>query len=241
MKNKRNWMAVFVIGILVLTAYRVPSVMAQIEDDRLKNTMKKYEIEEIKINSADVDYRETLSLFGNLLSGQVFTRKSKEVNESQRDYRMVKQAVEKFLGIFDVKFEFTSFYVNYIVMVNLDFDKVYPLFCVSATGKNNEQYYFWLNVMDGMVIAFDMPNMLELDVDVSNMADYYDFTVGQIWDMNLDGKANGYRKIAVCFVDDKTGEKIYVPCSVMGERISFNLDSEYVQVGEVTSQSQTAD
>lgn len=241
MKNKRNWMAVFVIGILVLTAYRVPSVMADIEDDRLKNITKKYEIEEIKLNSAEVDYRETLALFGNLLSGQVFSKESKEVNESQRDYMMVKQAVEKFLGIFDVEFEFTSFYVNYIVMVNLDFDKVYPLFCVSATGKSNEQYYFWLNVMDGMVIAFDMPNMLEFDVDVSNMADYYGFTVVSIWDMDLVDKTNDNRIISVCFVDNKTGEEIYVPCSVMGERISFNLDSKYVQVGEVTSQSQTAD
>ena len=33
MKNKRNIVAILAIGILVLTAYMVPSVMAKAEDD----------------------------------------------------------------------------------------------------------------------------------------------------------------------------------------------------------------
>ncbi|MEE1031992.1 MAG: hypothetical protein U0L12_07595 [Ruminococcus sp.] len=245
MKNKRNIVAILAIGILVLTAYMVPSVMAKAEDDRMKTTRKTYEIDEIKLNSSEIGYRETMSILREVLNGEVVSREAKGVDESQRDYTMVKENVGKFIEIFAMNVDaFTEFHVNYMVLVNIDFDTVYPLFSVYAANSNGEKFYFLLNAMDGMVVAFDMPYVSDIYVDIEGMTDYYGFTDSSIWwDEVISDYDDGYRELSLYFIDKTTGEEVVVPCFIRNERISCNLYpgeiSVYVVEGTQSNSSES--
>lgn len=242
MKNKKNLLAVFEIGILLLAACMVPTFVTTLEDRHLQSESKKYEIEEIKLGSKKVDLTEKLSAMQKVLTDYVVVQKSNA--DSTQSQNEVEKKVKEYLSmLYDdtTETEFSVFSAVQIMIADANIDKVYSLWKCSAVDENKCEYIFWLDKDTEKVLAFEIPFFFtEKDAEefykmTEKMARYYGFTGAELTEEAREFLSQKYARETLCFLDATKGTEVPLMLYRKGGRLNFNMYSGNIDVYDSTS------
>ena len=223
MKNKKNLLAVFEIGILLLAACMVPTFVTTLEDRHLQSESKKYEIEEIKLGSKKVDLTEKLSAMQKVLTDYVVVQKSNA--DSTQSQNEVEKKVKEYLSM----------------LYDANIDKVYSLWKCNAVDENKCEYIFWLDKDTEKVLAFEIPFFFtEKDAEefykmTEKMARYYGFTGAELTEEAREFLSQKYARETLCFLDATKGTEVPLMLYRKGGRLNFNMYSGNIDVYDSTS------
>lgn len=229
MKNKKNLLAVLGIGILLFVACIVPTMIAVVEDEHLQSESKRYEIEEIRLNSGEADLTEKLSAIQEVLQDNVVVQKSQaESSQIQND---VDKIAKEFLSALNnhAETKFLKFSAVLLVMADADGDKVYSLWKCYAVDEDEGEYVFWIDEETEKVLAFEMPLHItekyqeEFYKMVEKLAKYYGFTSGEITDKISVFLKLEYAETALRFIDEVEGTEAVLMLYKNGNQLSFNM------------------
>lgn len=234
MKNKKNLLAVLGIGILLFVACIVPTMVAVVEDEHLQSESKRYEIEEIRLNSGEADLTEKLSAIQEVLQDNVVVQKSQtELSQIQNgvDKNDVDKKAKEFLSVLNDNAEvnFIKFSAVLLVMADVDGDKVYSLWKCYAVDEDEGEYAFWIDEETEKVLAFEMPlhitekNQEEFYKMAEKLAKYYGFTSGEITDKISVFLKLEYAETALRFIDEVEGTEETLMLYKNGNQLSFNM------------------
>ena len=197
MKSKRNNMAILGILLLLGMGYLIPTAIMKIEDLDLLHKKKSVEIEEIQLNSQEVDVMEELSVFSDMLSNNIIVEVGEGVKEEYQDAMQDVESSEEaslsqklyyvaqdFLTLLDVKEElilekFSA--INYALMVGKKDERVYSVWSCIGYDEVGNPYYFWIDASTKMVMAFDVPYTIighseeAFHSATNRLVNYYDF------------------------------------------------------------------
>lgn len=229
MKNKKNLLAVLGIGILLFVACIVPTMVAVVEDEHLQSESKRYEIEEIRLNSGEADLTEKLSAIQEVLQDNIVVQKSQ--TESSQIQNDVDQIAKEFLSVLNDNAEvnFIKFSAVLLVMADADGDKVYSLWKCYAVDEDEGEYVFWIDEETEKVLAFEMPLHItekyqeEFYKMVEKLAKYYGFTSGEITDKISVFLKLEYAETALRFIDEVEGTEAVLMLYKNGNQLSFNM------------------
>lgn len=233
MKNKKNGIAILGLGLLLVIACTVPSVVTVLEDYYLQSKTKSYEIEEISLHSKEVDLTEKLAgfqqvLFENIVVQQSMTEAAKDYSSYSKD---AQEAVNEFYSYLHKKMEakFQAFSTTSMVIADADMEKVYSLWKCYAIDEKGYEYLFWIDETSEKILAF------ELHVDIAlmkiedyyemaeNMAEYYGYAGGTLME-NAIGLVNEEKsETAICFYNETVDEELVLMFYKNGNTLSFNM------------------
>lgn len=234
MKNKKNLLAVLGIGILLFVACIVPTMVAVVEDEHLQSESKRYEIEEIRLNSGEEDLTDKLSAIQGVLQDNIVVQKD-QTDLSQTELSQMQSDVDKiakeFLSVLNDNAEvnFIKFSAVLQVMADADGDKVYSLWKCYAVAEDEGEYAFWIDEETEKVLAFEMPfyitekNPEEFYKMVKKLAKYYGFTGAEIIDKLSVFLKQEYAENALRFFDEVEGTEEAHMLYKNGNQLSFNM------------------
>lgn len=222
-KFLRKLAAVLGIFLLLLGAYRIPTVVAQMEDQLLERESKSYEIDAISITSTGSSFREELKEFSGLTTTDL--KIEVQVMEEEKYNLTVDEAkncVEEFLEVFNAleKVEIKKFSAQMTVMYSEKTGNVYEVWVCDAYDSNMMEYILWLDDATGRVLAFDCQWNWDwtLSEFINNLAEYYGYTEGALEDEN-----QFYAELDNHIFFWKEEESLSLPFSLNGEWLCFNV------------------
>ncbi len=244
MKNKKNLLAVFEIGILLFAACMVPTFVTTLEDRHLQSERKKYEIEEIKLGSKKVDLTEKLSAMQKVLTDYVVVKKSNV--DSVQSQNEVEKKVKEYLSMLNddtTETEFSAFSAVQIMIADANIDKVYSLWKCNAVDEDGYEHIFWLDKETEKVLAFEIPffftekNVEEFYKMTEKMTEYYGFTRAELLEEVDLFLSHRYAIETLCFSHETKGTEVPLVLYRNGNRLNFNMYSGKVDVYDATSYS----
>ena len=241
MKNKKNLLAVLGIGILLFIAYMVPTVVTRLEDRHLQSENKKFEIEEITLNTGEADLATKLSAIQQVLQDNVVVQESQTVL-SQEPNDVEKKARE-FLSILYDNSEttFLKFSATLLVSADANINKVYSLWKCYAVDGDEQEYVFWIDKETEKVLAFEMPyfneatNTEECYKLAQKLEEYYGFTGNEIMDEVQFFPKLVYAETAIRLFNEAEGTEVVLMLYKSGEQLSFNMYPSQISVYDASS------
>lgn len=243
MKNKKNLLAVLGIGILLFIAYMVPIVVTLLEDRHLQSESKRFEIEEITLNTGEADLTGKLSAIQEVLQDNVVVQKSQtELSQGKND---VEKKAEEFLSVLNDNSEttFSKFSATLLVLTDADVNKVYSLWKCYAVDDDEQEYVFWIDKETEKVLAFEMSyftkvaNLEECYKLAKNLAAYYGFTGNEIMDEVQFFPKKTYAETALRLFNEEEGTEVMLMLYKNGEQLSFNMYPSQISVYDASSES----
>lgn len=252
MKKKRNNVVVLAIIGLLGIGYLIPTAIMKLEDMGLWSEKKSIEIEEIQLNSQEVDVIEELEVFPEMLSNNIVVgmgdgveeeyagaMQQAEDSEEQSVLETLYHTTQDFLTMLDVKEElrlekFSA--INYAMMVDKDDERVYSIWSCVGYDKGGNAYYFWMDATTKKVMAFDVPYSTIGNSDeafysaMDRIIDYYDFSAYgfPVYSFSETPSMLYYNKYwsnDLLILNKEGEEKLSICVYKMGDRLLFNTYS----------------
>lgn len=229
MKNWRNIFVVLGIGMMLVVAYMVPTFLTVVEDRHLHSESKKYEIEEITLNSEKGNLAEKLSDAERVLSDYVVVQKGRPTTDTEHIEKGVKEYLTLLTG--DKAPEILAFSAIPLVMTETNADKLYSLYKCYIVTEKERTYTFWVDEETEKVLAFGIPfSLTEDDTEAfykmaENMAKYYGFSAAELAEpVKSFLKCTSYTETVVSFLDEAKGTEVVLPLYRNKNQLSFNIN-----------------
>lgn len=243
MKNRKNLLVVLGIGILLFAACMVPTFVTTLEDKHLQSESKKYEIEEIKLDSGKVDLTEKLSAMQGVLTDYVVVRKNNA--DSVQGQNDVEKRVKEYLSMLNdtAESEFSAFSAAQIMIADANIDQVYSLWKCNAVSGGRYKYNFWIDKETEKVLAFEIPfyltekNSEEFHKMIEKMANYYGFTGAELLDEANTFLKQKYAKRTLRFFDEGKGTEVSLMLYKNENQLNFNMYPRQVDIYDSASYS----
>lgn len=236
MTKRQNSIVALFMAATLFFGYMLPTMVTAAEDSYLLMERKEYEIEEVRLNSTEIDFFEELSIFSELMYADLKVKKSEVNQEEGWICNRAKEIVNDFLTMINESHttELQSVSVTSIAMVDWSGENVYPFWQCLGIDEKEDEYIFWIDEITGKIIAFDIPddfmtlNGQKIDELMEILAGYYGVTVeydlGNWYDVNgYDIEVKKEAEGIFYFLNEESDRKIYLPFHCYAERIVFNM------------------
>ena len=243
MKNKRNYLAVLGIVILLSIGYMFPTLITMLEDRHLQSERKKYEIEEISLNNVEVDLTEKLLGIHDVLQEYENTAFQQSKDELSTEQGHEGKQVKEFLSTLDSNIEASFLKASTkMTLMNAEEKNIYSLWKYVLVDSDEKEYVFWFDLEAEKVLAFEIPfftnetSKEECYKLIDTLREYYGYTEGDFTDnVSLLFKMK-YEESAVCFSDKEKDEKVVLRLYRSGERLSFNKSPSWIAITDKSTE-----
>ena len=248
MKTKKRNLAILGIVVLLGIGYFIPTMVMQLKDWSLNKSQKEVEIEEIQIDSQNVDLLEALRSFSQMISnnlvvevGDGFAMSYEEATEQTENSvsEELYTSVQEFLTMLDVKEEavLENFKAqNYAMLVDAKEETMCSVWVCEGEDSSGNVYCFWVDATLNKVMAFDVPFTIFGKGDeafysgMKRVIQYYDFSSYDSWsysyapDISELLKAKKYWQSEVEILDKQLETILTLKFYRNEKRFSFNIE-----------------
>lgn len=250
MKNKKKWIVILGMGLLLILTYVVPEIVTILEDNYLQSKTRSYEIEEITLTTNEINIAERLAVFEELLKENIVIKRETEYLEISQDYEKIEQKIADFLEILNIEnapsLQIESIVSMIMMEMGENHESLYPLLKCYAVDKQKNQYIFWFDDVTKLIIAFEIPIQVvqTQDEDIyrigENLAQYYGITIlgiENILGKTSDNKNPIYWNWIFIFSNEPDGEPLVLNFYKTKNKVSFNIYPRIFMYDSTNSQT----
>lgn len=231
MKSLWNSITFIVIGLLFVLGYVIPSAVTKWEDQSLASKTKAFEIDEISLNSNEVDIAEKLSAFQELLAYDMVLHDAEIEADDSRVDEVARQNVEAFIKMLNEEYMpiFERFFVSSMVTADVEGDSVYQLWRCIVIDSAGYAYVFWLDAATEKVMAFEVTleaiplTSKNSSLITKTLAEYYGFSTYELLGNISTIEKEKSWKGELHFFNPEEGSEIYLPIYKDKYRVTFNM------------------
>lgn len=238
MKNKKYLSAILGIVMVLFIAYLIPDMISILEDRGLQSEIKKYEIDEIELNSGKVDLTDKLLSIQAVLQDYVVVQKE-QLQEEQKENEIAKNAKEFLSVLYDnSEKQVIKFSAMQLVMTNSN--QVYSLWNCYVVDADGCESILWLDEDTRKVLAFEIPfvmsenNTEEFFGIVERLKEYYGFSGYKVMNEVPIFLKREYTENTLKFYDEVKGTEVPIMFYKNGNKLNFNMYPGQISVSNTT-------
>lgn len=232
-RRNKKWNSLAVLGILALLGlgFAIPAAVMAVEDYSLNRQSKIVQLEDISLDFQQVNLKKELQLMPDLLSNMIIVEKGEEEENGSVNYEKYKIIAEEFLqNIYrEEKVEFQTFFVSFFAVTkDSSAEQVHPFWVCCGLDEKKQSYYFWVDEITGMVMAFDVPAEVTqqkqsvFEESMKVLGSYYGFELTELTYMDEEEYAQKYWECEI-FLGEADESHITLYAYKTMERFSFNM------------------
>lgn len=234
MKNKKYLSAILGMVMVLFIAFLIPDMISILEDRGLQSEIKKYEIDEIELNSGKVDLTDKLLSIQAVLQDYVVVQKE-QLQEEQKENEIAKNAKEFLSVLYDnSEKQVIKFSAMQLVMTNSN--QVYSLWNCYVVDADGCESILWLDEDTRKVLAFEIPfimsenNTEEFFGIVERLKEYYGFSGYEVMNEVPIFLKQEYTENTLKFYDEVKGTEVPIMFYKNGSKLNFNMYPAQISV-----------
>lgn len=238
MKNKKYLSAILAMVMVLFIAYLIPDMISILEDRGLQSEIKKYEIDEIELNSGKVDLTDKLLSIQDVLQDYVVVQKE-QLQEEQKENEIAKNAKEFLSVLYDnSEKQVIKFSAMQLVMTNSN--QVCSLWNCYVVDADGCESILWLDEDTRKVLAFEIPFVMsensteEFFGIVERLKEYYGFSGYEVMNEVPIFLKQEYTENILKFYNEVKGTEVPIMFYKNGNKLNFNMYPGQISVSNTT-------